>query len=71
MSACIWASKPRIDCITPSAAIMAPPGTPGAATIITPSMRMNPVNIPRSKGMPVMSINATAHATIFRQLPER
>ena len=71
ISACCSASKPKMECITPSAAMMAPPGTPGAATIITPSMSMNPVNMPTSKGISVMSINATEHATILRQLPER
>lgn len=42
-----WAfwSKPSIDDRMPSAAIIAPPGTPGAATIVTPSIKMKPANI--------------------------
>ena len=55
----------------PSAAMMAPPGTPGAATIMIPSIRMKPRNIPKSKGMPCISISATAQATIFSVLPDR
>ena len=33
--------KPRTDCNNPNAAITPPPGTPGAATIVTPSNKMN------------------------------
>ena len=44
IKACCSALKPNTDCKTPSAAMMAPPGTPGAATIMIPSMRINPVN---------------------------
>ena len=33
--------KPRTDCNNPRAAITPPPGTPGAATIVTPSSKMN------------------------------
>ena len=50
---------------------MAPPGTPGAATIITPSMRMKPVNRPMLMLPPCMISNATAQAVIFIALPDR
>ena len=51
--------------------MMAPPGTPGAATIMTPSIIMKPRNIQKSNGIPFIIINATAQAVILRQLPER
>lgn len=34
--------NPKMLLKTPNAAIMAPPGTPGAATIVIPNMKMNP-----------------------------
>ena len=42
MSATAVSSKPSMLWRTPTAAMIAPPGTPGAATIVIPSMRMNP-----------------------------
>ena len=37
--------KPSIDERRPREAMMAPPGTPGAATMVMPSMAMKPMNI--------------------------
>ena len=50
--------------------MMAPPGTPGAATIAIPIMQMKPMNIPGSIALPCISISATAQQTILRQLPD-
>ena len=51
--------------------MMAPPGTPGAATMMTASIRIKPRNIPKSKGIPCISIKATEQAVIFSMLPAR
>ena len=59
-----------MDWRSPRDAIMAPPGTPGAATIVIPSIMMNPMNIPKSYGMPCMIMSARAHAVILRVLPD-
>ena len=56
---------------TPRAAIIAPPGTPGAATIVIPSIIMNPSISENEDGMPFISITAYAQATILSVLPER
>ena len=61
--------KPRSEVSTPRAAMIAPPGTPGDATIITASMRIKPMNIVVVKGSPSISISATAQAVIFMQEP--
>ena len=53
------------------AAMIAPPGTPGAATIVIPSIKINPANRGKSNGIPCIIINASAQATIFRVLPDR
>ena len=50
--------------------MIAPPGTPGAATIVIASMQMKPKNIPKSYGMPFIIMSANAHATIFSILPD-
>ena len=71
MSACSLCPKPNIEDRTPRAAIIAPPGTPGAATIITPSIKIKPKKAPKSNGIPVINISATAHATIFNILPDK
>ena len=71
MSASDWSSKPSIDERMPRAAMIAPPGTPGAATIVMPSMRMKPDIIWKSYGMFCIIISANAHDTIFIVLPER
>ena len=55
----------------PNAAIIAPPGTPGAATIVMPSMSMNPLKSVVFTGMPLIIIIAIAHAVIFIVLPDR
>ena len=46
-------------------------GTPGAATIVIPSIKINPANRGKSNGIPCIIINASAQATIFRVLPDR
>ena len=51
--------------------MIAPPGTPGAATIVMPSMRMKPDIIWKSYGIFCIIISANAHDTIFIVLPER
>ena len=71
ISACADSSKPSMDCRMPSDAMMAPPGTPGAATIVMPSMKMKPANREKSWGMPCIIISARAHATIFNVLPDK
>ncbi len=60
-----------MDDNTPSAAMIAPPGTPGAATMVTPSIMMNPANSPGGVGRPDIYIIATAQATILSVLPAR
>jgi len=55
----------------PKAAMIAPPGTPGAATIIIPNMKMNPPMTDRSIECPVIYNSAIEHATIFNVLPAR
>ena len=51
--------------------MIAPPGTPGAATIVIPSIKINPANRGKSNGIPCIIINASAQATIFSVLPDR
>ena len=68
---CAVSSKPSMDCNNPSAAIIAPPGTPGAATIAIPSIKIKPAIIPKEIGILDISMIAMAHATIFIVLPER
>lgn len=55
----------------PKEAIMAPPGTPGAAIMVMPNIKMNPEKREKSKGIPCIIIKASAQATIFSVLPER
>ena len=62
--------KPSIDDNKPSDAMMAPPGTPGAAMMVIASMPMKPANIPISKGMSRKSISAMAQHTIFIVEPD-
>ena len=68
---CAVSSKPSMDCNNPNAAIIAPPGTPGAATIAIPSIKIKPAIIPKEIGIPDISMIAIAQATIFMVLPER
>lgn len=65
MSACCSSLKPRIDARGARAAMMAPPGTPGAATIMMPSMRMKLMKVRVSWPMPSMRQMASAHEVIF------
>ena len=53
------------------AAMMAPPGTPGAATMVTPSMRIKPSMRGKSNAMPSIIMIANAQATILSVEPER
>ncbi len=71
INACADSSKPNIDCRMPKEAIMAPPGTPGAAIMVMPNIKMNPEKREKSKGIPCIIIKASAQATIFSVLPER
>ena len=50
---------------------MAPPGTPGAAIMVMPNIKMNPEKREKSKGIPCIIIKASAQATIFSVLPDR
>lgn len=50
--------------------MIAPPGTPGAATMVIPSISMNPKNIQKSYGNPCIIIRASAQAVILRVLPD-
>ena len=60
-----------MDCNIPKDAMIAPPGTPGAATMVIPSMKIKPANSGKSKGIPCIIIKARAHATILSVLPDR
>ena len=51
--------------------MIAPPGTPGAATIVIPSIMMNPAIPAKVTGSPAMYMIAMAQAVIFIVLPER
>src|SRR5690606_11355704 len=64
-------SKPSMEEIIPIAAMIAPPGTPGAAIMVTPSIQINPANCMKSMGMPCMIMSATTQATIFKVLPDK
>ena len=63
--------NPSILCKIPKAAIIAPPGTPGAATIVIPSIMINPLKLEKVTGSPAMIMIAIAQATIFMVLPAR
>ena len=62
--------KPRIEESSPREAIMAPPGTPGAAMMVMPSIAIKPANMPKSYGMPWSIIRARAHDTILSVEPD-
>ena len=51
--------------------MIAPPGTPGAATIAIPSMKINPAITPKEIGIPDINMIAMAQATIFIVLPDK
>ena len=71
INACADSSKPNMDCKIPKDAIIAPPGTPGAAITVMPNIKMNPAKREKSNGIPCIIIKAKAQATIFSVLPER
>ncbi len=58
-------------CSNPSAAMIAPPGTPGAAIIVTPNIMMNPAREVKVTGSPDIYMIAIAQAVIFIVLPAR
>ena len=62
--------KPSTPLSNPSDAIIAPPGIPGAAIMVTPSIAMNSPNDTRLYSPPCMTISANAHATIFSVDPD-
>ena len=51
--------------------MIAPPGTPGAATIVTASSRMNPAKVDAGMSSPAIIDTASAQAVIFIIEPER
>ena len=55
----------------PIAAIIAPPGTPGAATMAMPIRKMNSIKVPSSTGIPEKYMNAIEKAMILSVLPDR
>ena len=66
----VW-SKPSMLCKIPTAAIIAPPGTPGAAIIVIPSIQIKPTIVSGSTVVPVSIIIAIEQDTILSVLPER
>src|SRR5574344_954159 len=71
ISAWSLAPNPKIDPNMPNAAIMAPPGTPGAATIMMPSIQIKPANREKLCGIPSIIIIANEQAVILSALPDR
>ena len=71
ISAWFSGENPSTDPSTPNAAIIAPPGTPGAATITTPSIITKWRNVTKSCGIPFKRRIASAHDVIFNAEPER
>lgn len=63
--------KPSIDSRRPSAAMTAPPGTPGAATIVIPSMRINGNMTEKDVDMPFSIMTAIEQETRVMVLPDR
>src|SRR5699024_231565 len=66
-------SNPSIVLKSPNAAITAPPGTPGAAIIMTPSIRINGIIIPNvgSDKSFDKTITATEQRTSVIVLPDK
>ena len=62
--------NPSIELNSPNDAIMAPPGTPGAAIMVMASIATKPANIPALYGIPCNIISARAHDTIFNVDPD-
>ena len=71
MRATCGSVKPSIEESRPEAATIAPPGTPGAATMVTPSIRMKPIISGMSTVPPDRTITAREKATIFTVEPAR
>ena len=71
MSACISALKPNTEASGPSAAMTAPPGTPGAATMQMASTKMKLRKRGRLHGIPLMRQMVSAQQVIFIIDPER
>ena len=71
MSATCASSKPSIEDSSPVAAMMAPPGTPGAATMVMPSMKMKPAHCVTETSIPWVRQMAKAKAKIFEVDPAR
>ena len=71
MSAIIDSLKPSIDSSSPIAVITPPPGTPGAATIIMPSISTTGVTEAKLGFCPVMYSTATAHEVMVIIDPDR
>ena len=71
MSACISALKPNTEASGPSAAITAPPGTPGAATMQIASTKMKLRKSGRLQGKPLIRQMVSAQQVIFIIEPER
>ena len=71
MSATCGSVKPSIEDSRPEAATIAPPGTPGAATMVTPSMKMKPTNTGTSIDWPERNSTAMENETIFTVEPAR
>ena len=69
MRATCASSKPSMEDSSPVAAIMAPPGTPGAATMVMPSMKMKPTHC--TADTPSPWVNTMAKAKIFDVEPAR
>ena len=64
-------SNPSADCRMPTAAMMAPPGTPGAATMVMPRRKMKPTYCHELMGVPVIVMIANENRTIFMVEPDR
>ena len=71
MKAIIGSLKPSMLCNTPIAAMIAPPGTPGAATIVIASINMKPMKCTMFTGVFEMNITARANAVIFIMEPAK
>ena len=62
--------KPSIEESRPNDAMIAPPGTPGAATIVMPSIAIKPANIGVEYGIECVIMSARAQATILSVEPD-
>lgn len=71
MSACMSASKLKTEASGPRAAMTAPPGTPGAATIQTESTKMKLRKSGKPCGIPLSIQIVRAQQVIFIIEPDR